>query len=116
MGVLTRHQNGAASGREEIGEGSQVRLRALNEETEWEVTIVASHEADPNADRISDQCPIGEALLGRRQGDVILVDVPLGRMEYRVVSVSRAGGSRNDWRPQAAARPRELEKETSHVG
>ena len=56
-----------------------------------EVTIVGSDESDPEADRISDQCPIGEALLGRRIGDTVRVEVPQGTVQYRVISVSRPG-------------------------
>lgn len=68
--------------------GSQVRLQVLGESEEWVVTVVSSHLADPDADRISEECPIGEALLGRRAGDVIAVEVPVGRVQYRVLSVS----------------------------
>jgi transcription elongation factor GreA len=70
--------------------GSQVRLQILGDVEEWELTVVSSDQADPDADRISQECPIGEALLGRRPGDVIAVEVPLGRVQYRVLSVSHS--------------------------
>jgi transcription elongation factor GreA len=72
-----------------ITTGSSVTLLEPEDGAEWEVLIVSSAEADPEADRISDRCPIGEALLGRRPGDQIVVDVPLGTVRYRVISVSR---------------------------
>lgn len=98
------------TGREEeerIATGSLVRLRELGEGGEWEVTIVSSGPADPEADCISDVCPIGEALLGRRAGDVVLVEVPLGTVRYRVVSVSRAPhtvGNGREGQPEARSR------------
>lgn len=68
--------------------GCSVKLLDLADLGEWEVTIVSSEEADPEADRISDCCPIGEALLGRRPGDLIRIEVPQGTVQYRVISVS----------------------------
>ena len=77
-----------------------VTLQALDEGEPWEVTIVSTHEADPEADLISDRCPIGEALLGRRPGDVVAVEVPVGTVRYRVLSVERP--RRRGW---AASQP-----------
>lgn len=73
--------------------GSLVRLQSIGDADAWEVMIVSSAESDPEADRISDECPIGEALLGRRPGDTILVEVPSGMVQYRVISVSNAAVS-----------------------
>jgi transcription elongation factor GreA len=75
---------------EQIATGSSVTLKTLGETEEWSVTIVSSLEADPEAAFISDQCPVGEALLGRGVGDVIAIDVPVGQVRCQVVSVSRA--------------------------
>lgn len=77
----------AAEQRDRIATGSVVRLKDPNGTEEWEVMIVSTHQADPDADHISDECPVGEALLGRRAGDIIRVEVPLGIVHYRVVSV-----------------------------
>jgi transcription elongation factor GreA len=76
-----------------IATGSLVRLQSFGDADAWEVMIVSSAESDPESDRISDQCPIGEALLGRRPGDTVLVEVPSGTVQYRVIAVSSAASS-----------------------
>ena len=50
-------------------------------------TLVGSSESDPGAGRLSVASPVGRALLGSRPGDVVQVQTPRGRVEYRVVSV-----------------------------
>lgn len=79
--------NGRFEARERVATGSMVRLQLHDDSTEWEIMIVPTTEADPETDRISDQCPIGEALLGRGVGDIVTVEVPSGRVQYRVVAV-----------------------------
>jgi len=49
--------------------------------------IVGSAEADPLAGRISNQCPLGQALLGRHAGEVVVVRTPSGPMRVRVLRV-----------------------------
>jgi transcription elongation factor GreA len=72
---------------EAVNIGAVVRLQDLIEESEWEVTIVDTFSADPESGRISNECPIGEALIGRQAGEMIEVEVPAGVERYKVVSV-----------------------------
>ena len=90
LGLQDRIAKVSTVDQEVIATGSSVRLQGFSEVEEWEVLIVSSAEADPEADRISNECPIGEALLGRRPGDTILVEVPSGTVQYRVISVSHS--------------------------
>ena len=53
-----------------------------------EFTIVGSTEADPAKGRISNESPVGLALLGKRVGDEVLVDVPKGAMRFTVTKIS----------------------------
>ncbi len=57
------------------------------DEAEMTYTLVGSSESDPGAGRLSVASPVGRALLGSRPGDVVQVQTPRGRVEYRVVSV-----------------------------
>ena len=50
-------------------------------------TIVGSAEADATAGKISFTSPIGRALLGRKPGETVRVQVPAGTLDYRVVEV-----------------------------
>ena len=50
-------------------------------------TIVGSAEAAPREGRISNESPVGAALMGRRKGDKVTVQAPAGSVTYTVVSV-----------------------------
>jgi transcription elongation factor GreA len=71
----------------EVAIGVRVRLRELDSGDEFEYQIVGSAEADPANDRISNESPVGQALLGRRPGDVVEVAVPAGAVRYEIVHV-----------------------------
>ncbi len=49
--------------------------------------IVGSNEAKPEEGFISNESPLGRAFLGKREGDVITVQVPSGKVEYKMLSV-----------------------------
>jgi transcription elongation factor GreA len=51
-------------------------------------TIVGSTEARPTEGRISNESPVGRALLGRKKGETITVQVPAGDLAYRIVSIA----------------------------
>ena len=51
-------------------------------------TIVGSAEAKPAAGRISNESPVGRALLGRKQGEKVVVKVPAGDFAYTIVEIS----------------------------
>lgn len=72
-----------------VGLGSSLVVSDIETGDEWELTLVGSVESDPDADRISDESPIGQALLGKRAGDEISVDVPDGRVRYRIERIWR---------------------------
>jgi len=69
--------------------GSRVRLRDLELGEEFEYTVVGSAEADPSAQRISNESPVGRALMGKRVGDVVEVEAPVGTLKYEIVGISR---------------------------
>jgi transcription elongation factor GreA len=50
-------------------------------------TIVGSAEADPGGGKISNESPVGRALLGKRKGEKVVVHVPAGDFTYKVVSI-----------------------------
>ena len=69
-----------------IGMGYKVTLVEVGE-TEQEVfEIVGSQESDPRIGRISEDSPIGRALMGKHAGDEILVEAPGGEIHFRIVS------------------------------
>jgi transcription elongation factor GreA len=67
--------------------GSTVLLKDLEFGDELEYTIVGSAEADPTEFRISNESPVGEAILGRKVGSVVEVNVPAGSLKYEIVEI-----------------------------
>lgn len=72
-----------------VGVGSKVMVRDLQSGDEWEYTIVGSIEADPAEDRISNESPVGEALMDKKVGEVIETAVPEGIAKYEIVKISK---------------------------
>ena len=70
--------------------GERVRLRDLQTDEQIEYEVVGSLEADPFARRISAASPFGQALLGRRRGDVAVVDAPRGRVRFEILGIRAA--------------------------
>lgn len=69
--------------------GSIVTVRNKTDADEAETyTIVGSMEADPVEHKISNESPIGKALLGRERGDIIDVLAPAGKFKYEILKVA----------------------------
>ena len=52
-------------------------------------TIVGSTETDPDANKISDESPIGIALMGKKVGDTVQVETPGGTIELKILEISK---------------------------
>jgi len=74
---------------DEVSIGSIVEVKDLESGDKWEFTIVGTFEADPAEDRISNESPVGEALMGKRIGEVATIEVPAGRAKYEIVSIRK---------------------------
>lgn len=68
-----------------LGRKVVVRENGYNDEEVY--TIVGSTETDPTNGRISNESPIGKALIGRAAGDVVRVEAPVGEIEFEIVRV-----------------------------
>lgn len=69
-----------------------VKVKIYDEEFEEESVyeIVGSTEADPMNNKISDESPIGRALLGKKTGDEVIAETPAGEMKLKILSISKA--------------------------
>ncbi len=70
----------------EVSLGSVLRLATIDKE--YNYTIVGAFEADPRAGRISNESPVGKALLGHKVGDQVIVSTPGGVKEYTILSIA----------------------------
>ena len=78
-----------AIGTDVVSLGSTVILKDLEDSEILEYTIVGSAEADPMEHRISNESPVGEAILGQPVGQIIEVNVPAGILKYEVLEIKR---------------------------
>jgi transcription elongation factor GreA len=67
--------------------GSKVRLVDISTGETEEYQVVGSVEADPSNHKISNESPVGQAILGEKAGSTVKVQVPSGTREYRIKSV-----------------------------
>lgn len=67
--------------------GSKVTIQ-LSGKHEKEFHIVSEFESDPTRNKISDQSPLGQALLGKKLDDEIEVEAPVGKITYKVVAIA----------------------------
>jgi transcription elongation factor GreA len=72
-----------------VSVGTRVKLLDVEFEEEEEYAIVGSSEADPSQNRLSYESPVGKALLGKKVGDVVEVEVPAGKIQFKVLDISR---------------------------
>jgi transcription elongation factor GreA len=72
-----------------VGVGVIVKVQDMETNDEWEFSIVGSVEANPAEDRISNESPVGEPLMGRRIGDTVEVDIPAGLARYKIISIRK---------------------------
>ena len=72
-----------------VSVGSTVKVQDYDMEMEVEYTLVGSNEANPAEFKISDQSPIGRALIGARAGQEISVLTPGGEIKMKILEVAR---------------------------
>lgn len=70
-----------------IGIGSKVVVKDLEEGYEDQYTIVGPAESSPAEGRISHESCVGDALMGKRVGEIVVVQAPGGPIKYEIVSV-----------------------------
>lgn len=68
-----------------------VKVKALDIEfdEECEYRVVGSTEANPMEGKISDESPLGKALLGKKVGDEVVVDAPAGELKYKILKITK---------------------------
>ena len=71
-----------------INIGSKVKVLDIEFDEEIEYLIVGSTEADPLGGKVSNESPMGMALLSKRLGDIVTVDAPDGLIQYKILSIA----------------------------
>ena len=74
---------------DKINVGCAVKVYDITFEEEMEFKIVGSTEANSLEGKISNESPVGKALIGAHTGDVVEVEMPMGIMKYKVLEIQR---------------------------
>ncbi|MHB9036338.1 MAG: transcription elongation factor GreA [Armatimonadota bacterium] len=72
-----------------VGIGSIVRVKDLENKDDWEWTIVGTFEANPAEDRISNESPVGEMLMGKKVGEIAVIEIPAGLAKYEILNIRK---------------------------
>jgi transcription elongation factor GreA len=71
-----------------VGMGSKVTVIEKGSKEEEKYQIVGSAEADPTKGRISNESPVGRALMGKKKGDAVVVKTPAGERQLKIVAIA----------------------------
>ena len=74
---------------DKITVGSRVRVRDIEFNEELSYQIVGFAEASPDDGRISDESPVGKALLTHRVGDTVTVEAPAGNFSFEILEITK---------------------------
>lgn len=74
---------------DKINIGCKVKVYDVDEDEEMEFKIVGSTEANSLQNKISNESPVGHALLGKKVGDVVDVETQVGVIQYKVLEIQR---------------------------
>ena len=75
---------------EKVGVGTKVTLQDMQAGDVIQYVIVGSAEADPSALKLSNESPVGRAILGHKPGDKVTVTVPRGSKKFKVLAIEKA--------------------------
>ena len=72
-----------------VGLGITAVIREVGEEDEETYSIVTTTEADPDNGKISQDSPVGKALIGHKAGEVVTVETPVGKVDFEILRLSK---------------------------
>jgi transcription elongation factor GreA len=70
--------------------GSRVRLKDMDANETVEYHIVGSAEANPAEQKLSNESPVGKAIIGRKKGEIVEVAAPRGALKYKILDIKAA--------------------------
>ena len=70
--------------------GSHVRVKNMDANKTFEYRIVGSAEANPAENKLSNESPVGKAIMGHKKGDVVEVSAPRGSLKFKILEIKAA--------------------------
>ena len=74
----------------EVSVGTKVRLKDMGSNKTVEYHIVGSAEANPAQNKLSNESPVGKAIIGHKKGETVEVSAPRGSMKYKILEIKAA--------------------------
>ena len=75
---------------DKINVGCRVKILDMEFDEELEYKVVGSTEANSLTGKISNESPVGKAILGAKIGDVVTVETPAGDLQYKILEIQRS--------------------------
>ena len=75
---------------EVVSIGSKVKLEDIDAKETVEYHIVGSAEADPGANKLSNESPVGKAIIGHKKGETVEVSAPRGSLKFKILDIKAA--------------------------
>lgn len=75
---------------DKVSIGAQVKIRNVDTKKEMVFTIVGTNEANSLANKISNESPVGRALIGSKKNQTVTVETPNGQTKYKILSIGKA--------------------------
>ena len=72
---------------DKVSMGSKVTVLRKSDNQEFVYEIVGFSQSNPSAGKISDESPVGKALLGASAGETVVVEAPIGNLEFEIKSI-----------------------------
>ncbi len=72
-----------------VSVGVKVKILDVEFDEECEYKIVGSTESDPRQNKISDESPVGKALIGHKVGDEVVAETPGGELKFKILGISK---------------------------
>ena len=76
--------------KDEVSVGSKVKLKDMETNKTVEYRIVGSAEANPAEAKLSNESPVGKAIMGRKKGEVVEVAAPRGALKFKILDIKAA--------------------------
>ena len=73
-----------------VSVGSKVKLRDVTAKQTVEYYIVGSAEANPTQNKLSNESPVGKAIIGKKKGEVVEVSAPRGSLKFKIMEIKAA--------------------------
>ena len=88
--VVTKKEITAAQKSGEVSVGTKVKLKDMGTNKQFEYHVVGSAEANPAEMKLSNESPVGKAIMGRKKGDVVEAPTPKGAKKFKIMEIKAA--------------------------